>query len=522
MTPRSRCPSLPFLLLAALAAACATPGGDRGSTAAVVNHQADERIPPLSAFRPGDERTLYYQALEHERRGWQAESSGDAAGAREPLEAAARAFLAFLDRFRGTGWDVTLRYHAVDLLRRAQRFDEAIALAEKIVADARSSPKSKAMALLQVANAEVGAGRTEALRIAPAGERKGPPAQPRPMAEPWKRFVEATDAWLGASDPARPEPEDRTLSAGRLALVPARVAFAYDDMESARRRLATILARWPGDHDVFEGAAPLYVQTFLLAGDHEGMLSAAEQVREIARVQSQRATLPEARAAYEKVMTETQRLASGARYERAKVMLEEGKAAEAAEAFEALAKEQGGDQAAALVASAIAWDKAGRADRAAELRRRVLDEHADSRVAPGAALQLAAHLSRKGDHVEAARLYGLHAEKWPDDQGRCTALQNGAVELDLAKRVQEAAERYRAFGTEARCAQASPDVASLALYRAGQLYLAAKKRTEARDAFQAATEIQGVSTPDAKLRVKEARSEATRLGAKAGTRPPPR
>lgn len=521
MTSRSRSPFVFFLPLAALASACATAGG-RGSAPAAVNHQADERIPPLSAFEPGPQRTLYNQALDHEQRGWKLESSGDAEGSRQPLQDAARGHLAFVERFERTGWDVTLRYHAADLLRRARSFDEAMAVAEKVAADARSSPKTKAMALLQIANANVGAGRMEALRITPAEERKERPVQPRSMAEPWKRFVEATDVWLDSADPARPEPKDRTLSAAQLALVAARVAYAHDDMEQARRRLAILLERWPGDHRVFEGAAPLYIQTFFLTGDHEGAQAALGKVREIAQVQQQQATAPDARAAYEKVVTETERVASGARYERAKALLEQGKAEEAAQAFEALAQEEGGDDAAALVAAAIAWDKAGKADRAAELRRRVVDEHADARVAPGAALQLAAYLARRGDHVEAARVYALHTEKWPEDQGHCTALQNGAVELDLAKRAQEAAGRYRALGTEARCAETSPDVAALALYRAGQLYLATRKRAEAREMFQAATEIKGVSTPDAKRRVAEARSEAKRLGAKAGRRQPQR
>ncbi len=518
MTSMSRFPPLSLLLLAA---ACATGGGGRATAPPAASHQADERIPALSAFKPGDERTLYNQGLDLEQRGWKLESSGDAQGAREPLEGAARGYLAFADRFKNTGWDVTLRYHAADLFRRAQRYDDAVSVAEQVARDPRASPKSKAMAQLQIVNANVGARRMEALQIAPGGERRER-AEPRPMPEPWKRFVEATDAWLATAGPARPPSKDQTLTDGQLALVAARVAYAHDDMEGARRRLATILERWPGDHRAFETAAPLHVQTFVATGDHAGAQSAVDEVREIARAQMQQATAQDARAAYEKVVTEAERMASGLRYERAKALLEAGKAAEAAEAFESLAKEEGGDDAAALVAAAIAWDKAGKPDRAAELRRTVVEEHADSRVAPNAALQLASYLSRKGNHVGAARMYLLHAEKWPDDRSHCTALQNGAVELDLAKKPAEAAQGYRAFGREASCAQASPDVAALAFYRAGQLFLQARKRPEAREAFQAATEVQGVSTPEAKKRVADARREAKRLGPMSGRRQPAR
>lgn len=514
---------LPLLLALLLPAACATSAGGRAASAAspATVHQADERIPPLAAFEPGDERTVYNQALEQERRGWQLESAGDAASAREPLEAAARGYLAFAKRFPGTGWDVPLRYHAADLLRRAQLFDEAAALADQLAGDRLASLKTRAMARLQAANALVGAGKVEPLQIAPAGEREGA-GQPKALAEPWRRFVEAADAWLRSPEAAKPEPPDRTLSAGMLALVAARAAYAVDDVDGARSRLATILERWPGEHRVFEGAGPLYVQTFLAKRDHEGAQAAVDEVREIARAQAEKAPAPDARAAYEKVASETERVAASARYERARALLEAGRAAEAAEAFEALANEPGGDDAAALVGAAIALDKAGKPDRSAELRRKVVEEHADARVAPSAALQLAAYLSRKGDHAEAARFYALHAERWPDDPNHCTALQNGAVEMDLARQPPEAAERYRAFGGEARCAQASPDVAALALYRAGQLFLQARRRTEAREAFQAATEVQNVSTPDARRRVAEARREAKRLGPASARRQPAR
>jgi hypothetical protein len=503
------------LLLVLAAAACATAGGGSGRAPAVV-HQADERIPPLAAFEPGEQRTAYNEALAQEQRGWQAESAGKAEEARAPLEAAARGYLAFIDRFENTGWDVTFRYHAADLLRRAQRHDEAASLAEQVANDPRSTPKTRAMAHLQLANALMGAGKLEPLRVLSAQERGGEPPNPRPAPEPWRRFVEATDAYL-ASLPATPEPNDRRMSAAQLAVVAARVAYATDDLPGARRRLAAILERWPDDAQVFQGAAPLYVQTFLVARDYTGAEEAVARLRETAAAQAERTQDADARAAYEKVAEEADRVGSGVRFEQAKLLLEEGKAAESAKAFEDIAT-NGGDVAAALSGAAVAWDRAGDGDRAAALRKRILEEHGDSRVAPQAALQLAAYLSKKKDHAESGRFYGHHADTWPDDPNHCTALRNGAVELDLAKRGADAAGRYQRFGTEPRCVEGSPDVAALALHRAGQLFLAAKRRTDARDAFQAAAEIKGVTTPDAKARVADAKVQAKQLGGSAGRR----
>jgi hypothetical protein len=122
----------------------------------------------------------------------------------------------------------------------------------------------------------------------------------------------------------------------------------------------------------------------------------------------------------------------------------------------------------------------------------------------------------------AARVYGMHAEKWPDDPNHSTALRNGAVELDLAKRGPDAAERYLAFGKEDRCVQASPDVAALALHRAGELFMNAKRRPDAREAFETAAAIQGVKSPEAKQRVADAARQAKKLGGTAAGRRSPR
>jgi hypothetical protein len=508
---------VPVLSVLFFSAACAGVRGGHPSSPAGM-HQADERIPSTSAFSGSKERTAYNVALSQEQQGWQLESAGDTAGAREPLEAAARAYLAFVDRYHG-GWDVTLRYHAADLLRRAQAFDDAASVAEKLAADPAANQKSKAMAWLEAANAQVGAKKLEALKIVPASERGGKAAEPQQVPDVWKRFSDAADAFLQSPQASQASPRDRVLTDGQLALIAGRVAFAYDDLETARNRLGLVVERWPDESRVFESAAPLYVQTYLVSKDWDGAQSAMDKVRDAARAQLDRATEQDARAAYQKVLNDTQHVASTVRYDQAKALLDAGKAQEAAQAFEALGNEQGGDQAAALVSAAIAYDKAGNAERAAELRRQVVEQHADSRVAPGAALQLAAYLSKKGDHQGAAQTYALHTQKWPEDSNHCAALRNGAVELDLAKKSAPAADSYRAFGMDGRCAQASPDVAALALYRAGQLYKAANRRADARDAFTAAADVKGVTTPDAKKHVADARREAKQLGTAAGRRP---
>lgn len=508
MTPR-----IAVVLL--LSAACATqrtaPHRD------VPWHEADEQLPSSAVFESLTARAAFNEGRYLEARGDAAARAGNEQEAQEQLARAAQAYLAFVQRYPGTGWDLKIRYHAARLLSSAQRHEKAATLAEQIATDPHASPKSRAMALLLATNSLVDAKKLEPMRIVYAHERNGRAPEPRPVPASWQRFVGAMDAYVAGLDPAKPEPNDRIITAAQLAVVAAQVAFATDHMEDARRRLATILERWPDEPAVFKSAGRMYVETFVVAADREGAISAATRVRAIAEAQAPSAAGPKDREVYETVARDARKVEVDLRFDAAKALFEDRPAA-AAEAFEALASTPGADVAAALNGAAIAWERAGEVDRAARLRTRILEQHADSWVAPDAVLQLAAGLGKKGDHAEAGRIYREHAQRWPDDANRCTALRNGAVELDLGGREEESGELYLAFGSNEACAKKSPNAAAFALHRAGKQFLASNRRNDAREAFRAATVVEGVTNPDVKRRVAESNRLLRRLGGAAGRR----
>ena len=82
--------------------------------------------------------------------------------------------------------------------------------------------------------------------------------------------------------------------------------------------------------------------------------------------------------------------------------------------------------------------------------------------------------------------------------------------------------RVRYFDPEGQRPGLPPDVAALALHRAGQLFLNAKRRSDAREAFQTAAAIEGVKSPEAKQRVADAARQAKKLGGTAAGRRSPR
>ncbi len=493
---RSRLLALAF----ALAAACATtgkPAGDR-------YRQAEHGLPAATEFADGPARAAYAAAHAHE-------AKGDAASG-EPARAewaqAAQGYAALSEKPEAADWRVPLRHRAAELLVRAQRWEKAAEVALALVADAQANDASKAMgarlaatATLGAASTQVKAGQLEKLDLGLSGARKE-----RPPPAGWKRVVEAADGYLAraAADPeVRGAPAERRPgpSPAELALVAAEVAYAYGDVDGARKRFEGVLERWPSDAEVLEQAVPLYLATFLARGDRGGHDAAVDRLRERVAQAAAKARSPKEKEALAKVQEGLARARAGARFGAAERLLGEGKAGDAAQAFEAVAAEPGvGEPANALHNAAIAWDRAGEPAKAAKVRERILKEHASSPVAAADALSLAAHRSRAGDHVGAARLYEEFLARWPESPNRCLALRNAASELDVGGRPAEAAARYVTYGRAEGCAKAAPDVAARALVRAGRLFEA-----QAREAYGEAATVPGVTDPEAKGMVTEAK-----------------
>lgn len=501
--------------------ACATGGAGASRSSGDRFYQADQRMPEVSAFSEDAERAFYKDMRTHEQRADMAQSSGNLDQARAEWAAAAEGFGSFEERFGASEWQVPIRFHAAELFMYAQQWDKAAEQAEKTGADRHANEKTKAMAArlaaagwLNAANMQVKAGKADPIKLAYVDQRKGEPLNPRSPPGPWKRFVDASDNYLARldADPemAKPGAERRSaIPPAQLALIAAEVQYAFDNIEEARRRFDAIIARWPGDAEIMENAVPLYLQTFLLLKDDAGYQAALERVQKVVAAEAKKASDPKQQAAYQKVLDVVGRSEAGSRFSDAQKLLDAGKPAEAARSFEALAAENkpGSDIAGALHNAALAWDKASDGAKAAALRERIVKEFPDSKVAPLDALLVAAHLSRKGAHLESARAYSEFSQRWPGSPNRCLALQNVAAEYDMAKKPVDAAERYLVFGKDPACTQADPNFAARALYRSGQLFKIAKLKAKAKDAFTAAAAVQGVTDTVAKSQVDDARKQ---------------
>ncbi|WP_242341456.1 MULTISPECIES: tetratricopeptide repeat protein [unclassified Anaeromyxobacter] len=505
------------IVLIALATACATGGGGGGKGRASRFYPATYKLPAESQLDDA-ERGKIRDARTHYERGLVAQQSGNVDQARAEWTTAAENYVQFADQFQSSEWRMPVRYRAAELLMQGMQFERAAEQAQKVASDPEADAASKAVAgrlaagaWLNAANQKVKANQLEPIKLANADQRRGEPLKPRVPPGEWKRFVDATDVYLQNldADPElkKPAAERRGgLPPAQLALIGAEVEYAFDNMEDARHRFDEILKRWPNEADVLESAVPLYLQTFLYANDEAGYQAEVARVRQLVEAQVQKATDPKEKESFAKVTESLSRAEAGTQFAAAQKLLDEGKPADAAQAFEKLASDpKGGDAANALHNAAVAWDKAGKVERAAEVRERILKEYGDSRVAPNNMLLLAVYKSKKNDHTGAAKMYEEFLQKNPESPNRCVALQNVASELDMAKKLAPAAERYVVFGKDEKCASADANVAARALYRAGRLFEDAKQKAKAKEAYAAAVAMKGVTDTVAKSQVDDAK-----------------
>ncbi|MGB8933103.1 MAG: hypothetical protein WCC48_17795 [Anaeromyxobacteraceae bacterium] len=503
---------------------CVTAGG-KGQGFDGRAKQADEKLPLAARFYDEGERALVEDAQGQQLAARKAVEEGNLEKARAGFAAAAERYARFADTYPSSEWRLALRYKAAEFYLFAQQHELAAAQADKLLADVAANDVTRAMASQLSAVAwrgaavqRIKAGELEPIKLTTAEQRAGAELAPRAPAEPWRRFVGAVDAFLPVWEKhpeiaKRPSERNLALPPSQAALIAAEVEYACDEMADAQKRLEKIVATWPSEADVMDSAVQLLLQTFLVRKDDEGFAAAKERVKAVLDGQISKATEPREKETFTRVRDQVARLEQGIDFAVAKRLLDGGKPAEAAEGFErfAAAHAASPDASNALFNAALAWDRAGRPEKAAADRERLVATYGDSRMAPMAALYLASAASKRGDHEVSVRHYVTFIERWPDAPNRCLALQNVGYELDVQEKKVEAAERYLAFGGDPRCVKERPNEVAKALYRSGKLFIDARQKPRAKEAFEAAARVVGVTDAAAQRQIEDAKRQIKRL-----------
>ncbi len=482
-------------------------------------NQVGHKVPDAKALTDDAERAALGDAQGHAARAGQAADSGDVERARTEWREAAEGFTRLADRHRTSEWRLVYRRAAAECFLRAGDPEGAAREADRLRGDPAADATTRAEgarlaagALQLAALEQVRAGRLDPVRI---GSRKE--LRPRPLAEPWKRFVEAADAYAAACPPGAEH------DAAALALFAAQVEYSHDNVEDAQARLEVIFERWPATGAAAEGVGT-YLQTFLARKDAAGHAQAMERARAMLErnresVEStarapgatgeEKAVPEKVAAALKQLGAEKDRLV----YVRGMELLRGGKPAEAVTAFEHYLRESpdGSDAPNALYNQAVAHALAKEPRQAESARERLLQEYPDAPEAGVATVALATSRLGAGDTTRAVQLYERYLQKWPDGDQRCLALGNLGSALEQADRRLEAAARYRTFGLDERCAKADPNIASRALYNAGVLYYNARRRADAKAVWTELVNMNGVSDAVSRSQIEQARERLNLL-----------
>lgn len=479
-------------ILCVLLAGCAAAGRAAAAPPAQRYKQADYQFPPPeSAFEEDAERGHIKLVTLHLMRAQEAREAGAMDQARTEYREAADQMAEFADKFPSIEWRIPLRYNAAQFYQFAQVPDRSAEQAEKVLVDPYANQVSKAMASkvaamswLTVGFAKAKAGTLDKIALPTAEQRRDRPLAPRVPPGEWKRFVEAADAYAAASsaDPEAAKPAG-AHAAGDLVLRTAQVEYAFDDMEDARGRFDKVIKGWPGDAELMEAAVPLYLQTFAVLKDDAGHAAAVVRVKAVLAEQAAKASDPKAKESLAKVLELVTRQEGAAAFAEAQKLLEGGKAAEAGAAFEKIAAGGSADAPVALFNGAVAYDKAGQADKATELRERLVRDFPDAKVAATAQLSLAAARARAGKNEEAVALYQAWLAKNTDGTSRCSAVQNLGVAYEQLKKPLDAAAQYLALGADAACVAEDANNAAKLSFRAGELFAKGKKKAEAKQGY---------------------------------------
>ncbi len=527
MNPTTRTTAFLTLLLAA----CAGAAG-----AGTKVFQADHVAPQMKSFDDEAERAMLRDPYEHARLGDMSRASGNLDQARAEDRAAAEGFANFADKFTGSEWRLVFRSIAADRYLRGADWAAAASEAKKLIDDPQSNDTSRAIgaryaagAWQQVATAETRAGRIEPLRELYALQRKGQEPKPRVPPDPWKRFVEYTDLYesLWKLDPqAKPDTAGGAgIDPAGMALFAARVEFAYDNIEDARRRFDAVINAWPSRADILETAVPLYLETFVVLKDDPGFEAAVVRMRALVEVEAGKAAAaakapsatPEQKKDAEglaKLEAQLAKQQQGLGFNAAKRLLDAGQYAGAAAAFEKFADENrdNPDAPNAYYNAALAWEKAKEPRKALALRERILADYPDSKIAPQTVLAVAATKAREKDHAGAQKLYQSYLDWWPQAPQRCLALYNLGVEVESQGRKLEAAQKYKAFAAEESCLKEDADNSARVLFHAGDLFLEAKKKDDAYAMWRAVAALTGVKDTVALSQVEEAKRRLKKAG----------
>lgn len=442
---------------------------------------------------------LHATALFHHGQAQALKETGKVDPSRREYAAAAVAYGEYLARFPHDGEAYQLRFGLAECLYYSLQY-EAAAVAYEAVRDSTASIRlledAAYSAVLARGNAALGAVARGELAPSvvrrnadrPAGDRPSP----RSLAEIEQRLVDASDRYAELF-PSSPKVPSVLYKAATL-------VYGHDQLDEARRRLAALVERFPGD-EVAPFAANLVIESYLFEQAYAEVEAFCREVRS-------RPVVPGGAV----FAAELARFEARAAFKLAEALDQGGASEQAAERYLAVVDSAGGAELAdlALNNAAVALEKVKRWDSASRLYERLVREHPRSSLADTALFRVGVTAERFFDLPKAVATYERLVAEYPKSPRVADALYNAAMALENTRDYERAGQTYERY-----CELfAARDDAAEVCFRAGVVY--ARMGAPRRVVSTYGRYVRVFRRPGARARVIEAWLELGRAHARLG------
>lgn len=333
----------------------------------------------------------------------------------ETYKQAMQMYEMYLKLFPTQTYAYEMRFQLADLLYRLESFDKAAKnYKETVLAD----PKGKY--LVDAASDNIRA-LEEHIRDRGLRKPKLKGDKPVPIPPEKQRLIEACDRYEKFV-PVTQDP-DRQRERVAVRFKAARTFFDYNHTDEALKRLDAIVTQNPSSEQA-EYAANLVIDVYNIKGDWQQLYGAASRYLASQPLVRGRPKLAEELSSYgEYAKFKMVQILEE------KVKQEKGELGQVAAAYEGFYREFPSSKNAdkALFNASVAYDRAGQAERANELRRRLLQEYPNSPLTKDVSLYLAKQYEERTQYGRAAQAYLAFSESHPEDPRARNALYNAAV-----------------------------------------------------------------------------------------------
>ncbi|MEO1338148.1 MAG: tetratricopeptide repeat protein, partial [Myxococcota bacterium] len=317
----------------------------------------------------------------------------------------------YLKLFSDSKYAYEMRFQLADLYYKLEKFDLAAAAYEATVL---ADPKGKYVA--DAANDNILA-IEEHLKDLKVRRPKLKGAQPIALHPQKQRLVDACDRYAKFVS---------SKSSERLVAIKykaGKVMYDYNQHDEALARLDAIVVAHPRSSQA-EFAANLVVDIHNLREDWQGLYDSSSKYTKSRPLLKGR----------DKLSTELAQFADYAKFKlvqrlEKRVEADDGDVTEVGAAYEAFTtefpKSKNADK--ALFNASVAYDAAGRVERADQLRRRLLKQYPDSPLVAEVSLYVAKQAAARADYKVAAQAYLKFVDRFGADARARDALYNAAV-----------------------------------------------------------------------------------------------